>query len=279
MDSLMEKSDMRKALSEAEWQQFEKEGYARLGKLVADDELSALQRRIDDIMMGTAAVPYDRMMLQLDTTTGEYKDMSKQTLGHKGATLAYRKMQGLKLDPLFLQYMQQRLFLDICTRAYGPDIPITITRAMFMNKPARQGTKLPWHQDYFSHVDPSPTITVWMAMDESIIANGCVKILPGSHQHFPDEERFSFLNEEQVAEVLEKYQPTTLECDAGDGILLHNRLLHSSEVNSTDRPRRAFSVCYVDGRAKNRDGSDLSLPLIFGEGALRPEEVGTALVA
>jgi len=251
---------------------------------VSNGELHALQRRIDDIMMGTAAVPYDRIMMQLDATTGQRKDLSNQTKGHKGATLAYRKMQGLEFDPLFLSYMQKPLFQDISERAYGREIPISIMRAMFMNKPAQQGTKLPWHQDYFSGMDHPPIATIWMALDDSTIENGCVIVLPGSHRHFPDEDHFSFLNDEQVSEVLTKYQSTTLECAAGEGILLHNRLLHSSEVNSTIRPRRAFSACYMDGRAKvvgvkQPNNPEVSFSIIFGEGALRPEEVGSVLVA
>ena len=255
---------MQETLTDQQWQTFEERGYVRLGELVSNGELHALQRRIDEIMMGTAAVPYDRVIMQLDSTTGDPKDNPKQTKGHKGATLAYRKIQGLELDPLFLNYMQKPLFRDICERAYGPGIPISIFRAMFMNKPAQQGTRLPWHQDYFRHVDRPPIVTVWMAMDDSRIENGCVRILPGSHHHFPDEDPIQSLNEEQVADVLIQYTPKMLECVGGEGFLLHNRLLHSSEVNSTNIPRRAFSVCYMDGRAVAPNHPGFSI--VFGEG-------------
>ena len=32
----------------------------------------------------------------------------------------------------------------------------------------------------------------------------------------------------------------------GEVIVLHNWMLHRSEVNSTPNPRRGFSVCYID---------------------------------
>ncbi len=265
---------MRQTLNDQEWQTFQEEGYVELGRLIANDELHALQKRIDEIMMGTADVPYDRIMMQLDTTTGKYKDMTKQTKGHKGATLAYRKMQGLEFDPLFLAYMQKPLFRDISERAYGTGIPISVFRAMFINKPARQGTVLPWHQDYFLRVDRPPITTVWMAMDNSTIENGCVKILPGSHLHYEEDDPTVFLKEEQIEEVLAKYNPEMLECEAGEGYLLHNRVLHTSAVNSTNQPRRAFSACYMDGRAKQKD--DTGFSIIFGEGAMKPEMVGAA---
>ena len=38
--------------------------------------------------------------------------------------------------------MHRPLFRHICERAYGLDIPVSSYRAMFMNKPAREGTDL-----------------------------------------------------------------------------------------------------------------------------------------
>lgn len=268
---------MQQKLTDQQWRTFETQGYVRLGQVTTDRELSALQQRIDEIMMGTAPVPYDRLMMQLDSTTGAYKDMPDQTLGHKGATLAYRKMQGLEFDPLFLKYMQKPLFRDICGRAYGKDSPVACFRAMFMNKPANQGTHLPWHQDLFQHLSHPPDVTVWMAMDASTIEKGCIKVLPGSHRHFPENDPTVFLDDAQIAEVLEKYTPEYLECRAGEGLLLHNRLLHTSEVNRTGEPRRAFSICYVDGRATS-PRSEL-FPVIFGEDALKPENVGAEMLS
>lgn len=108
-----------KEIGDDQWRQFEERGYLRLGPVVSGEELQGLRRRIDQVMLGEAAVPYGRMMMQLDTSSGLYEDMDPQTTGHKGATLAYRKIQGLEFDPLFLGYMQKPLFRHLCGRAYG----------------------------------------------------------------------------------------------------------------------------------------------------------------
>ena len=42
-----------------------------------------------------------------------------------------------------------------------------------------------------------------------------------------------------------------LELEAGEALLLHNWLLHRSDINHTGAPRRALSVCYMDGRTLN----------------------------
>ena len=45
-----------------------------------------------------------------------------------------------------------------------------------------------------------------------------------------------------------------MEVEAGEAVLMHNWLLHASDVNRTDIPRRAFSVCYMDAETKSKDG-------------------------
>src|SRR4051812_41961084 len=134
-------------ISEDQWTFYEEQGYLRLGKLLRDDELAALRQRIDQIMLGKASLDYARLMMQLDTDTGRYEDQPPQTRGHKGATLNYRKIQDLEADELFLEYMRRPIFREICDHVIGPGKTIACFRAMFMNKPARKGTLLPWHQD------------------------------------------------------------------------------------------------------------------------------------
>src|SRR5690348_1375829 len=122
----------------AVWRRFEEQGFVNLGKLLSDDELASLQGRIDDIMLGRAQVDYDRLLMQLDSTTGQYGDAGEQSLGFKGSTLAYRKIQNLELDDRFRAYLSREIFQDVCARVYGPGVPVACFRAMFMNKPSMQ---------------------------------------------------------------------------------------------------------------------------------------------
>src|ERR1700676_5050436 len=108
-------------ITDAQWQTFETQGYLNLGKLLSDDDVSSLQKRIDDIMLGRASIDYNRLLMQLDSTTGQYDDAGVQSNGHKGATLAYRKIQNLEADDLFAAYLSRPVFQEICARAYGKD--------------------------------------------------------------------------------------------------------------------------------------------------------------
>ncbi len=253
-------------LTDSQWEQYEREGFLRLGRVLCDEELSALRERIDAIMLGTSPTDAAQLLMQLDSKDGAYGNAGEQSLGWKGATLDYRKIQNLELDPLFLDFLQKPVFQEICARVYGMDTPISAFRAMFMNKPAHQGTRLPWHQDRWNYLDRDPQITVWMALDAATRANGCVEIVPASHKELLNPSHGSgFLTPEQ-ADAAAQAGTEFLELEAGEAVLLHNWLLHSSDVNHTQRARRAFSVCYMDARTEASNGEKFNT--VFGEGSL-----------
>jgi hypothetical protein len=249
-------------LNADQWARFERDGYLSLGRVLDDGELAALQQRIDDIMLGRASIDYARIMMQLDSTTGDIADAGPQTKGHKGATLAYRKIQDLELDPLFLACMRKPLFRHICEKIYGSRVPVASFRAMFMNKPREHGTPLSWHQDRWTDLDRDPLVTVWIALDPATVENGCVQVIPGSHHSLVNPEDSSgFLRADQIEALLATQRPVHLEVPAGEAVLLHNWTLHASEVNRTPIARRAFSVCYIDARTQSRRGA--AFPVIF----------------
>lgn len=259
--------------SDETWCRYMRDGYLRLGAVMNDEELAGLQTRIDEIMMGTADIDYSRVLMQLDSESGVYTDAPEASRGHKGATLNYRKIQDLEYDPLYLAYMQKSLFREICAHAYGAHASVAAFRAMFMNKPAHKGTILPWHQDGGDgwHLDRDPLVTLWTALDPATIANGCVQVIPGSHRLGLLSEFGHTITEDQVAEFCPEDKIVYLEAKPGEAFLLHNWLLHRSDVNKTDIPRRAFSVCYMDARTVSKVGEPFTT--VFGKGALNVSDL------
>ena len=229
-------------ISDDELTHWREHGYVRLGHVASASDIEALAKRIDDIMLGTVAYP--NMTMQLCPSAGD-PEKAKQTREHKGSSLKYRKIQDLEWDPLFLAYIQHSLFRDITYKIIGEEV--SCFRAMFMNKPAGQGILLPWHQDGTGawRLSVAPQVTIWTALDDTSIANGCLRIVPGTH-HAPIVPNRDFLKEKEMAMHAPEEKQLCVEMERGEVILLHNWTLHSSTPNSTDRPRRAFSICYVD---------------------------------
>jgi len=259
-------------LTRSQLDQFCAEGYLLLGQVVSDEEVEALRRRADDIMQGR--VRYEGMFFQLDAGSTEYKLLPGGDF--QGPSDNYRKIEGWEKDPLYLAYIQHSLFRELTRILIGEHI--SIYRAMFMNKPAQRGTYLPYHQDggsqwQLSENDGDKFLTIWTALDDATIENGCVQVVPGTHKLGLLSERGHTITEEQERLYAPEERSRYIELKTGEVFVMHNFLLHRSGVNRTDQPRRGFSVCYMDASIRRIDDPNHRFPVVFGEGALTPQAV------
>ena len=256
-------SSMPGILTEEQWSQYDRDGYLRLGKLLNDQELASLRERMDAIMLGR--VRYPSLQMQLDTGS-KYEELPDPVEGFLGETLGYRKIQGLEADPLMLGFIRRDVFREICRRHYGAHASVSVFRIMMMNKPAGQGTYLPWHQDAGDvwKLDRDPLVTLWVALDPSTRANGCVQVIPGTHRLGLLSRNGSNISAADTGRYCPDNAIEYLELEPGEGLLLHNWLLHRSDVNHTGTPRRALSACYMDGRTVNTL-SGKRYPIVFGD--------------
>jgi len=246
-------------------QHFEEHGYVILGELLSGGELNGLRRRAEDLMMGRVTVP--GVTFQLDGENEEYK-LEPRTEGPTEKSLNYRRLDELHNDPLFLEYMQHPVFRQMTRHYIGEDI--SIFRSMFMNKPANKGTVLPWHQDVGEGwgLDTTPLTTVWTALDDATVESGCMQIVPGSHKLGILNTKH-FTSEEDQTKHCTPDKVIDLEVKAGESVLINNLMIHRSGVNTTDEPRRALSVAYMDAGTRNVKTGE-PFPIIFGAKALKP---------
>lgn len=234
-------------LTEAQWEAFQRDGFVRLGPVVDAQRLAALCRRADDLALGR--VRNAAIQLQRDTG-GDYESLPGAVSQAEQSSILYRKIQGLEGDDLFAELLDHPLFHDLCARLYGPHAPLSIFRAMVMNKPAGQGTVLPWHQDGGDvwALDRDPLLTVWVALDPATLANGCMEFVPGSHRQGLLSREGSTLAATAAARHCPPDRVLPIEVEAGHAVAFHNWLIHRSGVNPSARPRRAFTACFMDGR-------------------------------
>jgi len=255
-------------LSTEQLEHYREHGYAPLGQVATDEEFAALRDRTEDITQGR--VQHEGMWFQLDLGGEEYK------LGpggkFAGPSNEYRKIEGWYRDPVYLGYTQHPVFRGVTRQIIGDRV--SSYRCMFMNKPPRKGTVLPYHQDggegwRLSSVDGDDFATVWTAIDPATKANGCVEVVPGSHKLGLLSRRGHVVSEAHIKEHVENHPSVFLELEAGEVVVLHNFLLHRSGVNDSDIARRAYSVCYMDGAVHRTDDEEKKpFPMIFGEDAL-----------
>ncbi len=257
-----------RVLTEQQWNDYSRDGFLHLGKVVEPEELEALRKRADDLALGNVKNP--DVQMQLDTG-GVYEELPQAVRAFDHGTRLYRKIQGLETDDLFVRLVKHPLFLEVCARQYGPHAPVSIFRAMVMNKPAGQGTVLPWHQDGGNvwGLDRDPLVTVWVALDPATRANGCLEVIPGTHRLGLLSLYGSTVAEEHVRVHCPPERVLPLEVEAGHAVLLHNWLIHRSGVNPTSVPRRAMTVCYMDGRTQSVLTGNF-FPLVSGSIPIEP---------
>ncbi|MCW2526456.1 MAG: Polysaccharide pyruvyl transferase family protein WcaK [Pseudonocardiales bacterium] len=257
-------------LTDLQWDLYNRQGFLDLGEVIAAGDLKALRERADDLATGRRK--NDRVEIQRDTG-GRYEDLPGVTMSGTAGDLLYRKIQGLEADDLYSVVLNQLIFADIAARHYGRHAAVSLFRAMVMNKPAGQGTILPWHQDGGDvwALDRDPLVTIWVALDDATVANGCVEVIEGSHRLGLLSPQGSTVREDDLARYCPEPVVRPLEVAAGHGVLMHNWLIHRSGVNPTAEPRRAFTACYMDARTQNVLTGD-RFPLVFGEvaGAAHP---------
>jgi ectoine hydroxylase-related dioxygenase (phytanoyl-CoA dioxygenase family) len=116
------------------------------------------------------------------------------------------------------------------------------------NKPARVGSAVPPHQDnaYFCQ-SPPDMLTVWIALDAATVENGAVYYRKGSHHkllpHAPSVvagNSFGLADSpapDADSEFIGTLQP-------GDALIHHCQIIHRSEPNRSEHPRRGLLIVY-----------------------------------
>jgi ectoine hydroxylase-related dioxygenase (phytanoyl-CoA dioxygenase family) len=119
------------------------------------------------------------------------------------------------------------------------------------------GKRVAWHQDAsYWPLTPSKAVTVWLAIDDADVANGCMKVIPGTHYygHLTYEMTENNAQDvlDQVIPDIERFgPPVNIELQAGEISLHTDLLLHGSEPNTSSRRRCGLTLryCTPDVRA------------------------------
>jgi len=228
---------------------FARNGYARLGPVLAADAGQRLAARADALMLGE--VRYPGLFFQHDSPTGHYRDLVFGA-GWVGPSRSYRKLEKLELDPLFAAWIENPLFGRIARAVLGEEL--ALYRAVLWNKAPRVGMELPWHQDdgKFWGLDRAPCLQIWTALDDAPREAGCLEVVPGSHLAGLASPEGGSVQSERLAALGAEDKSVQLPVVAGEALLLHNHLWHRSGRNLTGAARRAIGISYLSGATRCR---------------------------
>lgn len=153
-------------------------------------------------------------------------------------------------DTSFLDFARDDALLDMVEQVIGPNI--AIWNSSFFAKPAKIGTRTPWHQDgEYWPIRPLATCSVWIAVDDSNEENGCLQVIPGSHRskqlsghHVNGADGLS-LPLELDEDAFDEADAASIVLESGQVSLHDVFLMHASEPNRSDKPRRGMTLRFM----------------------------------
>jgi ectoine hydroxylase-related dioxygenase (phytanoyl-CoA dioxygenase family) len=133
------------------------------------------------------------------------------------------------------------------------DDPVLIGVELF-GKPARVGTEVPYHQDnaYFN-LAPDDALTIWVALADSTVENGCVRYVEGSHKFGNLPHRASGVKGNSMGLVEMPAGAGPEICGVvrrGGAIVHHCNTIHRSEPNRSDRDRPGLLFVFKAARCQ-----------------------------
>ena len=158
--------------------------------------------------------------------------------------------EGVKGSRRFLDVARDPVVLDLVSQLIGPDI--ILWGCQVFCKPGGDGMEVPMHQDgQYWPIRPLATCTVWIAIDDSKIDNGCLRVIPASHQgerlydHVRSDRDDIVLDQEVQADQFDLSKARDIELDAGQMSLHDVYLIHGSNVNRSVKRRAGLALRYM----------------------------------
>ena len=161
--------------------------------------------------------------------------------------------------------------LDAVEAVLGPDL-LVWTVSIFAKYPRDPGY-ISWHQDgTYWGLDSSQVTTAWVALTDSVVANGCMRVVAGSQKSpiLPHTDTYAPDNllsrgQEIQAQVDEK-DAVDIVLKAGEMSLHHVNIIHGSKPNLSDRPREiqldrpATAVVFTTGDEPAVERATVTVP-------------------
>ncbi len=199
------------------------QGYLKMGRVFTEPELNALRDHVDEMI---ANLPPGKRPEEMDRPHFE--------------------------DPWLFRYLTNPRVLDIIEDFIGPDI--VLWSSHFIAKPKGDGKAVPWHTDgayWNKRLKPMNVITLWLAVDPSVVENGCMRVIPGSHKQIQaaldeyvgvDKEKNVFGS--QLKNVDES-KAVDLELQVGECHFHDAWTIHGSNPNFSDMRRCGYTMRYM----------------------------------
>lgn len=194
----------------------------------------------------------DALLKTLQITLQELIDVNPGVRPEKlvSAHIDGKNGDGVIGSQRFLELAMYPPLVDMVSQVIGPDV--ALWGCQIFCKPAEDGYATSWHQDgQYWPMRPLATCTIWIALEPSLISNGCLRVIPGSHA---DKVLHPHLHEDRVELTLNQsvntdcFDPLTakdLELQPGQMSLHDVYMIHGANANTSNLRRSGVAIRYM----------------------------------
>ncbi len=154
-------------------------------------------------------------------------------------------------DPRLLEFLLSDTVLDVIEQVVGPDIGLWSSH--FICKLPQVGKATPWHEDSSYWNGRASTMagicTVWLAIDEASPENGCMRVIPGSHNNgFSQYENVdssqNIFGSQILPEQVDEDKAVYFALKPNEYSLHEARLIHGARANTSNTRRTGYTMRY-----------------------------------
>lgn len=152
-------------------------------------------------------------------------------------------------DPFWVRLISDDRLLDIAELFIGPNIALFASH--YICKPPFDGRPVLWHQDgSYWPLEPMEVVTLWLAVDDSVRENGCLRVIPGTQtlnlQQMRRSARMNNVLESEVDPALvDESKAVDLILKSGDVSVHHPNIIHGSDANTSPMRRGGLTIRYI----------------------------------
>ena len=158
--------------------------------------------------------------------------------------------EGVRGSAQFLELARDPEIVELVSGVIGNDV--VLWGCHVFCKPAGEGYATPWHQDgHYWPIRPLANCTVWVALEESVVENGCLRVIPASHRakhlhpHLHEDRPDLTLNQRMADGTFDEAEAVNLELQPGQMSLHDVYMIHGAAANTSAKRRTGVALRYM----------------------------------
>lgn len=245
---------MRTGLSVEQVKQYREDGFIIIRNFLSNDELIEL---IDGVDSCVKSFSETRIIGDADISGSKYSTDSKDFY----TNVFLQKVNLWKVNATIKKYMLSPSIGQMACQLEGIEGVRVWHDQTLQKKPWANPTAYHLDTPYWSFTSRN-AISIWIALDDATLKNGCLSFIPGSHKKTTNENRDIGQNFGELFETYPEFKQTTpvfAEMKAGDCSFHNGYTIHGAGANMTPNWRRAMTCGYMP-KGSNFNGTRNILP-------------------